>query len=145
MTKRNSLIVAILCVANGAMAQSVEDGLKDLYYGKYETARQDFEKVITAKPTEDKAYYYQGIAQLALNDQAAAAATFQKGLTAVPTSALLQVGLGRLDLLKGDAAAAKQKFEAASTATQGRDGDVARAIADANADIKGGDRGYALV
>lgn len=144
MTKRNSLIVAILCVANGAMAQSVEDGLKDLYYGKYETARLDFDKVIAAKPTEDKAYYYQGLAQLGLNDQAGAAATFQKGLTAVPTSALLQVGLGRLDLLKGDAAAAKTKFEAASTATQGRDGDVARAIADANTDIKGGDRGYAL-
>jgi lipopolysaccharide biosynthesis regulator YciM len=144
MTRRNSLIVAMLCVANGAMAQSVEDGLKDLYYGKYETAKQDFDKVIAAKPTEDKAYYYQGIAQLGLNDQAGAAATFQKGLQAVPTSALLQVGLGRLDLLKGDAAAAKTKFEAASTATQGRDGDVARAIADASAEIAGGDRGYAL-
>ncbi|SFD13675.1 Tetratricopeptide repeat-containing protein [Chitinophaga sp. CF118] len=144
MTRRKSLIVAMLCVANGAMAQSVEDGLKDLYYGKYETARQDFDKVITAKPTEDKAYYYQGIALLGLNDQAGAAAAFQKGLQAVPTSPLLQVGLGRLDLLKGDAAAAKQKFEAASTVTQGRDGDVARAIADASADIKGGDRGYAV-
>jgi Flp pilus assembly protein TadD len=135
----------MLCVAaNGAMAQSVDDGLKDLYYGKYETAKQDFDKVITAKPTEDKAYYYQGIALLGMNDQAGAAAVFQKGLQAVPTSPLLQVGLGRLDLLKGDAAAAKQKFEAASAATQGRDGDVARAIADASADIKGGDRGYAL-
>lgn len=145
MTRRKSLIVAMLCVAaNGAMAQSVDDGLKDLYYGKYETAKQTFDKVITAKPTDDKAYYYQGIAFLGMNDQVAAAAAFQKGLQAVPTSALLQVGLGRLDLLKGDAAAAKQKFEAASAATQGRDGDVARAIADASADIKGGDRGYAL-
>jgi Flp pilus assembly protein TadD len=143
MNRRKSLIVAMLCVANGAMAQSVEDGLKDLYYGKYETAKQDFEKVIAAKPNEERAYYYLGIAQLELGDDAGAAATFQKGLTAVPTSPLLQVGMGRLDLLKGDAAAAKTKFEAASTATAGRNGDVARAIADANSEIKGGDRGYA--
>lgn len=145
MNKRKSLIVALLCAASsGAMAQSVEDGLKDLYYGKYLSAKQNFEKVIAAKPTEDKAYYYLGIAQLGQEDVAGAAATFQKGLQAVPTSALLQVGMGRIDLLKGDAAAAKTKFDAASAATQGRDGDVARAIADASTEIKGGDRAYAL-
>jgi len=134
----------LLCVANGVMAQSVEDGLKDLYYGKYETAKGNLEKAIAAKPTDDRAYYYLGIAQLGLHDDAGAAATFQKGLQAVPASPLLQVGLGRIDLLKGDAAAAKQKFEAANTAAEGRNGDVARAIADANTEIKGGDRGYAL-
>ncbi|SHK90550.1 TPR repeat-containing protein [Chitinophaga jiangningensis] len=145
MNRRKSLLVAMLCAASSSvMAQSVEDGLKDLYYGKNLSAKQNFEKVIGAKPTEDKAYYYMGIAQLAMGDEAGAAATFQKGLQAVPTSALLQVGMGRIDLIKGDAAAAKQKFEAASAATQGRDGDVARAIADASSEIKGGDRAYAL-
>ncbi|NSL88574.1 tetratricopeptide repeat protein [Chitinophaga solisilvae] len=145
MNRRKSLLVALLCAASGSvMAQSVEDGLKDLYYGKNLSAKQNFEKVIAAKPTDDKAYYYMGIAQLALEDVAGATATFQKGLQAVPTSALLQAGMGRIDLIKGDAAAAKAKFEAASAATQGRDGEVARAIADANSEIKGGDRGYAL-
>ncbi|HVI49476.1 MAG TPA: hypothetical protein VM802_31710 [Chitinophaga sp.] len=145
MNRRKSLIVALLCTASGSvMAQSVEDGLKDLYYGKNLSAKQTFEKVIAAKPTDDKAYYYMGMAQLAMEDVAGATATFQKGLQAVPTSALLQAGMGRIDLIKGDAGAAKTKFDAASAATQGRDGDVARAIADANSEIKGGDRGYAL-
>ncbi|PSL50072.1 hypothetical protein CLV51_1011416 [Chitinophaga niastensis] len=145
MNKRKSLIVALLCAASGSvMAQSVEDGLKDLYYGKYLSAKQNLEKVIAAKPTEDKAYYYLGIAQLGLSDNAGAAATFQKGLAAVPTSALLQAGMGRIDLLNGNAAAAKQKFDAAIAATEGRDGDVARAVADANTEVKGGDRPYAL-
>lgn len=145
MNRRKSLLVALLCAASGSvMAQSVEDGLKDLYYGKNLSAKQTFEKVIAAKPTDDKAYYYMGIAQLALEDVAGATATFQKGLQTVPTSALLQAGMGRIDLIKGDAAAAKTKFEAASAATQGRDGDVARAIADANTEVKGGDRAYAL-
>lgn len=144
MNRRNSLFVAMLCIANGAMAQSVEDGLKDLYYGKYQTAKQNLEKAIAAKPTDDRAYYYLGIAELGLENQDAAAAAFAKGLTSVPNSPLLTAGLGRIDLLKGNAAAAKQKFEAASAATEGRDGDVARAIADANTEVKGGDRGYAL-
>ncbi|WP_341841388.1 tetratricopeptide repeat protein [Chitinophaga caseinilytica] len=144
MNRRNSLFVAMLCIANGAMAQTVEDGLKDLYYGKYQTAKQNLEKAITAKPTDDRAYYYLGIAELGLENKDAAAAAFTKGLTAVPTSSLLMVGQGRIDLLNGKTAEAKQKFEAASTATEGRDGDVARAIADANTEIKGGDRGYAL-
>lgn len=144
MNRRNSLFVAMLCIANGAMAQSVEDGLKDLYYGKYQTAKQNLEKAITAKPTEDRAYYYLGIAELGLENKDAAAAAFTKGLTAVPNSPLLTAGLGRIDLLNGKGAEAKQKFEAASTATEGRDGEVARAIADANTEVKIGDRGYAL-
>ncbi|MDQ0107854.1 tetratricopeptide (TPR) repeat protein [Chitinophaga terrae (ex Kim and Jung 2007)] len=145
MNKRKSLIVALLCAASSSvMAQSVEDGVKDLYYGKYLSAKQNLEKVIAAKPTDDKAYYYLGIAQLALEDVAGATATFQKGLQSVPNSALLQVAMGRIDLINGNAAAAKQKFEAASTATEGRNGDVARAIADANTEVKGGDRAYAL-
>ncbi|HEY0611775.1 MAG TPA: tetratricopeptide repeat protein, partial [Chitinophaga sp.] len=144
MNRRKSLIVALLCVAtNGVMAQSVEDGLKDLYYGKYQSAKQTFEKAIASKP-DDRAYYYLGIAELSLENKDAAAAAFQKGLTAVPTSPLLQAALGRIDLINGNAAAAKQKFDAANTAAEGRNGDVARAIADANTSVKGGDRGYAL-
>lgn len=144
MNRRNSILVAMLCIANGAMAQSVEDGLKDLYYGKYHAAKQDFEKVIAAKPTEEKAYYYLGISELGLENTSAAAAAFTKGLAAVPNSPLLTVGMGRIDLINGKVDAAKLKFESASTATEGRDGDVARAIADANTEVKGGDRGYAL-
>lgn len=145
MNKRNILIAAsaLLLAAGSVNAQTVEDGLKNLYYQKYSSANQDFQKVIAAKPTEERAYYYQGIAQLGLGDQAGAAATFQKGLTAVPNSPLLTAGLGRIDLLTGNAAAAKQKFEAANAATKGANSDVARAIADANSEIKGGDRGYA--
>lgn len=144
MNRRKSLLVAMLCIANGVMAQSVEDGVKDLYYGKYQTAKQNLEKAIAAKPEDDRAYYYLGIAELGLENKEGAAAAFSKGLTAVPNSPLLTAGLGRIDLLNGKTAEAKQKFEAASTATEGRDGYVARAIADANTEVAGGDRGYAL-
>lgn len=126
------------------MAQTIEDGLKNLYYGKFATAKSDFEKAIAAKPNDDRAYYYLGIAELGAENQEGAAAAFQKGLQAVPNSPLLNAGMGRIDLLNGNAAAARQKFDAATAATKGKNGDVARAIADANTEVKGGDKAYAL-
>lgn len=144
MNKRISTLIALLFLASGVMAQSIEDGLKKLYYGKYAGAKQDFEKVIAAKPTEDRGYYYLGISELGLENTQAATAAFQKGLQAVPNSPLLTAGMGRMDLLSGNASAARQKFDAATTATKGKNGEVARAIADANTEVKGGDRAYAL-
>ena len=137
------MIAALLGISNGLLAQSIEDGLKDLYYDKYQSAKQTFEKIVASKPDE-RAYYYLGMAELGLENTAGAAAAFQKGMQALPTSPLLQVGMGRIDLINGNAAAAKQKFESASLATQGTNAEVARAIADANTEVKGGDRGYAL-
>jgi len=137
------MIAALLGISNGLLAQSIEDGLKDLYYDKYQSAKQTFEKIVASKPDE-RAYYYLGMAELGLENTAGAAATFQKGMQALPTSPLLQVGMGRIDLINGNAAAAKQKFESANLATQGANAEVARAIADANTEVKGGDRGYAL-
>ncbi|MRG48065.1 hypothetical protein GFS24_23300 [Chitinophaga sp. SYP-B3965] len=144
MNKRISTLIALLFLASGVMAQSIEDGLKKLYYGKYAGAKQDFEKVIAAKPTEDRGYYYLGISELGLENTQAATAAFQKGLQAVPNSPLLTAGMGRMDLLSGNASAARQKFDAANTTTKGKNGEVARAIADANTEVKGGDRNFAL-
>ncbi len=145
MKKRISTVVALFLLAGGAMAQTIEDGLKNLYYGKYATAKSDFEKAIAAKPTDDRAYYYLGIAELGQENKDGAAAAFQKGLTAVPNSPLLTVGMGRIDLLNGNAAAARQKFDAAIAGTgKNKNGDVARAIADANTEVKGGDKAFAL-
>jgi tetratricopeptide (TPR) repeat protein len=145
MKKRISTIIALLFVAGGVMAQTIEDGLKNLYYGKYATAKADFEKAIAAKPNDDRAYYYLGIAELGAENKEAAAAVFQKGLQAVPNSPLLNAGMGRIDLLNGNAAAARQKFDAAAAATaKEKNGEVARAIADANTEVKGGDKAYAL-
>lgn len=144
MNKNISTLIALLFLASGVMAQSIDDGLKKLYYGKYAGSKQDFEKVIAAKPTEDRGYYYLGISELGLENNQAATAAFQKGLQAVPNSPLLTAGMGRMDLLNGNASAARQKFDAATTATKGKNSEVARAIADANTEVKGGDRAYAL-
>ncbi|GEP95926.1 tetratricopeptide repeat protein [Chitinophaga cymbidii] len=144
MNKRISTVIALLFLASGVMAQSIEDGLKKLYYGKFAGAKQDFEKIVASKPTDDRAHYYLGIAELGMENQEGAAAAFTKGLTAVPNSPLLTAGMGRIDLLKGDTAAARQKFDAALAGVKGKNSEVSRAVADANSEIKGGNRAFAL-
>lgn len=144
MNKRISTVFALLFLASGVMAQSIEDGLKKLYYGKFAGAKQDFEKVVASKPTEDRAHYYLGIAELGMENKEGAAAAFTKGLTAVPNSPLLTAGMGRIDLLNGDTAAARQKFNAALAGVKGKNGEVSRAVADANTEVKGGNRAFAL-
>lgn len=144
MNKRISTVIALLFLAGGVMAQSIDDGLKKLYYGKFAGAKQDFEKIVASKPTEDRAHYYLGIAELGMENKEGAAAAFTKGLTAVPNSPLLTAGMGRIDLLNGDTAAARQKFDAALAGVKGKNGDVSRAVADANTEIKGGNRAFAL-
>lgn len=144
MNKRISMVVALLFfLAGGVMAQSVDEGLKKLYYGQYAGAKEDFEKIVASKPDE-RAFYYLGISELGLGNKEAATAAFTKGLTAVPNSPLLTVGLGRIDLMNNNAAAAKQKFTTALAGLKGKNGEVSRAIADANTEVKGGDRQFAL-
>lgn len=144
MNKRISTVFALLFLASGVMAQSIEDGLKKLYYGKFAGAKQDFEKIVASKPTEDRAHYYLGIAELGMENKEGAAAAFTKGLTAVPNSPLLTAGMGRIDLLNGDTAAARQKFNTALAGVKGKNGEVSRAVADANSEVKGGNRPFAL-
>lgn len=144
MNKRISTVIALLFLAGGVMAQSIDDGLKKLYYGKFAGAKQDFEKIVASKPTEDRAHYYLGIAELGMENKEGAAAAFTKGLTAVPNSPLLTAGMGRIDLLNGDTTAARQKFDAALAGVKGKNGEVSRAVADANSEIKGGNRAFAL-
>lgn len=144
MNKRINSVIALLCLGGSVMAQTIDDGLKKIYYGKYAAAKQDFEKIVAAKPTEDRGYYYLGMAELGLENQQGAAAAFQKGLQAAPNSPLLTAGMGRIDLLKGDTTAARRKFNAATAATKGKNGEVARAIADANTEVKTGNKAYAL-
>lgn len=142
--KTLSIVAGLIFAMTGVMAQSMDDGFKQMYYGNYQSAKQVFEQVISSKPTDGRAYYYAAMSQLGLEDEAGAKATLQKGSAAVPNDPLIMVGLGRIDLVEGNSAAARQKFEAALTATNNKNGEVSRAVADANTETKGGDRKYAL-
>ncbi|MHB1921064.1 MAG: tetratricopeptide repeat protein [Chitinophagaceae bacterium] len=146
MKKRNCLIAALLfaSLGNTAFSQTIQEGMKSLYYHNYRTAREELQKVVTSRPGDDEAYYYLGLADLGLGDKTAAQADFQKGIQVKANSPLNIVGLGRIDIINHQFDAAKQQFQQAYEITEGRDFNVIRAILEATALSPNIDNQYAL-
>jgi tetratricopeptide (TPR) repeat protein len=134
--------VAILC--NVAMGQSVDQGKKFLYYQRYKSAKDVFDKILASNPNNIDAVYYDGQALLGLKDSAAAEDLYSKALQSNGNAPLLLVGMGNIELRKGKTQDARQRFETAISLTKGKDVNVLNAVADANNDAKAGDPNYAI-
>ncbi len=132
-------VIAFMTSTFCCLAQSVEDGVKFLYYEKNKSAKETLQKIVTSNPKDAKAIYWLGQAYLANEDIAGAKALYQKALTDGVNDAWIWVGMGHVELLEnGDINSAKQKFEQAITATKGKKGNedpaILNAIGRANAD-----------
>ena len=139
-------------VSFNAMAQSVQEGVNNLYAERYQSARQVFEKLTAANPNNLEAVYWLGQTMLAQDDVAGARALYQKTLAANGNAPWIMVGMGQINLLDGKAAEARQLFDAAIAASKGKKGNdpniltaVARANVQAYTDQKKlGDLDYAI-
>ncbi|SRR5579871_1107064 len=144
-----SAAVALLFTSNMLFAQSVEQGKKFLYYERYKSAKETFEKILQANPNDLNAVYWLGQTLLAPKDNrdtAGAKALYQKSLMSNGTAPLILAGMGEIELLEGKDNDAKQHFETAISLTKAKDIDVLNAVARANAnvDVKVGDPNYAI-
>src|SRR5438128_8797610 len=98
--------VTAMLFINSVSAQSIEDGKKFLYYEKYKSAKNVFEKLLAENPNNVDAAYWLGQALIRPDDDmgrdiAAAKALYQKTLSANSNSALLTAGMGHIELLEG--------------------------------------------
>ncbi|MCE3282916.1 MAG: tetratricopeptide repeat family protein [Chitinophagaceae bacterium] len=138
--KKISLLMLSFLVVIAAMSQNVNEGIKQLYYQKNNTAKQTLQKAVDANPTDATAIYWLGQAHLtgAVPDIDAAKAVYQKALNSGVNQPMVWVGMGHVALLQGQKNEARQHFEAAITASLDRkknpSGQVLAAIGRANAD-----------
>ena len=144
---RFSLLVAVVFLSKAALAQTVEQGRKFLYYERYKSAQETFEKVLAANPNNIDAVYW--LAQTLVHrrdnkDTVAAKALIQKMLQTNGSAPLLLVGMGHIELMEGKTADAKQRFETAISLTKGKDINVLNAIGFACEDTKAGDVNYGI-
>lgn len=153
MKKTIVSLFALLGIYSISAAQTVDDGIKFLYYEKVKSAKETLQKVVAAKPTDAYSIYWLGQAFLADGDVAGAKAVYQKALQANVNDPWLWVGMGHVTLQEhGDQNAARQQFEQAitTTTTKGKKGgenaDILNAIGRANADgsSKQGDAQYGI-
>lgn len=135
-----------------ALAQSVQDGINNLYAQRYQSARTNFEKLVAANPNNIEANYWLGQTYIAQKNIAGAKSVYEKAAAASNNAPLLMVGLGHVALLEGHQPEARQQFEAAIAATRGKKGNdpnILNAVGRANVDAyteatKLGDLDYAI-
>ncbi|HZZ75744.1 MAG TPA: tetratricopeptide repeat protein, partial [Puia sp.] len=142
-----SLLLTIACIGSTVTAQTLEQGKQFLYYERYVSAQNAFEKVLAANPNNIDAVYWLGqtmIHRRDTRDTAGARALYQKMLATNGNAPLLLVGMGHVELLYGKTADARQRFETAISLTKEKDINVLNAVAYANIDAKAGDLNYAI-
>ncbi|MDQ2753463.1 MAG: hypothetical protein M3R72_10620, partial [Bacteroidota bacterium] len=152
--KKTILSAACIVLATAfVQAQSVDDGIRFLYYGKDKSAKDALQTVVSKNPKDGRAIYWLGQALLAPGNEdiAGAKTLYQNALTSGVNDPYILVGMGELDLIQNnDVNAAKQKFEQAITASKNKKGqenaDILDAIGRANAygGSKVGDPAYAV-
>ncbi len=142
-----SLLLTFACVGSTVTAQTLEQGKQFLYYERYVSAQNAFEKVLNANPNNIDAVYWLGqtmIHRRDTRDTAGAKALYQKMLATNGNAPLLLAGMGHVELLYGNKTDSRQRFETAISLTKEKDINVLNAVAYANVDAKEGDLNYAI-
>jgi tetratricopeptide (TPR) repeat protein len=142
---RFSLLVAgVASLCNVAFAQSVDQGKQFLYYHRFKSANDVFDKILASNPNNIDAIYWKGQTLLDLKDSVGAQDLYSKALQTNGNAPLLLAGMGGVELRFGKTADAKQRFETAVSLSKGKDINVLNAIGDNNVDAPAGDAQYAI-
>src|ERR1700743_1987280 len=138
------LVASVAGLCNMAFAQTVEQGKKFLYYQRYKSANDVFDKILASNPNNIDAVYWKGQTLLAQRDSTAAGDLYSKALQTNGNAPLLLAGMGGVELRMGKTADAKQHFETAISLSKAKDIDVLNAVGRANVNAKNGDAQYAI-
>jgi tetratricopeptide (TPR) repeat protein len=147
-----AFLAATSLIVTGIRAQTVADGVNDLYADRVNGAKATFEKLIAANPNNIDANYWLGQTYIAMKNVPAARDVYSKALMASANAPLLIVGMGQVELNEKKLSEASQRFETAITLTKGKKGDdpailnaIGRAITNTYTDKeKIGDMNYAV-
>lgn len=144
--KTIALAAIVMLFGSSTIAQTIEDGKKFLYYERYKSAKDVFQKLAGTSPADESVTYYLGQALLGLQDVAGAKTLYQQKLSATPNSPLVLAGMGHIGLLEGNTADARSRFETAINLSSGKRIDVLNAVgyANCNPEVKNGDAAFAI-
>ena len=146
MMKRLFSLAITVVIGNVLFAQSVEQGRKFLYYERYKSAKETFEKVLASNPNNIEAVYWLGqtLLEMPNKDSVAAKDLYQKALASNGNAPLLLAGMGQIELMEGKSNDARQRFETAINLSKGKDVEVLNAVGRANVEARAGDANYAI-
>src|SRR6188474_3120940 len=115
--KKLMFILLLTLAGKGLLAQNVDQGRRFFYYERYNSAKDQFQKVLAANPNNIDAVYWLGQTMIEDKDSLAAKALYQKALGSNPNAPLILVGVGHIELLENKTSDARQRFETALSLT----------------------------
>jgi tetratricopeptide (TPR) repeat protein len=141
-----ALMFASLLFAGSGFAQSMDEGKQFMYYERFKSAKETFQKLLAANAKNDEAAYYLGQAEIGLENIPAARTVYSNYLAANPNSPLVLAGMGHVELLEGKTTDARSRFETAISLSGGKNIAVLNAVgfANSNPDSKNGDAQYGI-
>lgn len=152
MKKTLITLLASGLLSVGVQAQTLQEGINNLYAGRIKNAITVFEKLLAVNPNNIEAIYWLGQTKLETDEIMGARlkdvrSIYEKALQATNGAPLIKVGMGHIDLLTNKNEDARQHFESALTMTRTKKGDdpvISTAIGRAITDTKNGDFAYAI-
>ena len=145
------LALFALLLSSTMKAQTLDEGKKFMYYERYQSAKNVFQKLVEVAPVNPEAVYWLGISIMAGADYstkslAEAKEIYRKALEANSNSALLIAAMGNIELREGKTQDARNRFETALSLSQNKDLLVLTAVGMANSDFdnKYADPAYAI-
>src|SRR5690606_18320308 len=118
--KNGILFLVALFFTSGLFAQKIKDGKDFMYYERFESAKDVFEKILASEPSNEEAVYYLGQAYIGLENVPAAKDLYLKKLAENPNSPLILAGVGHVELIEGKTADARNHFETAISLSKGK-------------------------
>jgi Flp pilus assembly protein TadD len=134
------VVLFALLLSSTMKAQTLEEGKKFMYYERYQSAKNVFQKLAAVAPVNPEAVYWLGISIMAGADYsnqslADAKEIYRKALEANSNSALLIAAMGNIELREGKTQDARNRFETALSLSQNKDLLVLTAVGMANSDF----------
>ncbi|HWI94382.1 MAG TPA: tetratricopeptide repeat protein [Flavisolibacter sp.] len=142
--KRITLLSSIVSIAFALNAQSVDDGIQQMYYQRYQSAENTFHQVLQQDPNNATAWYYLEKDYLLENKLDKASDSIQLAPTNVKDDPWYKVAYGTVLLQQGKKDEATNYFNDAIKDTKEKDAGILSSVADANINAKPGDVNYAI-
>ena len=140
-------IILLFIFISGALvlsAQSAEQGTRQIYYERYQSAENTFHQILQQDPNNKTAWYYLVKDYLLENKPDKANDSIQLAPANVKEDPWYKVAYGNILLQQGKKEEAAGYFKDAIKDTKEKDAGILAAVADAQINSKNGDANYAV-
>jgi tetratricopeptide (TPR) repeat protein len=144
LMKKGLILLLTVVISLTALAQTVQDAKKSMYYERYKSAAEVLQHTVKTDPANAEAWYLLSKAYLNADDPAPLLHILIQSPTAVKEEPFYQVAYGNLLLSEGNKDSARYYFDKALDKTREKNPDILSAIAAAHITAKAGDANYAV-